>query len=181
MRVTSGSGCPTSEDGYDTGTLAGDLVALMDALGHERFAVVGHDTGLIIGYALAADHPHRVDRVALVEVPGPPGVAPAPPLFVPEPINNRLWHIPFNRVDKVPEQLVRGREHIFYGYEFAVQGGTLPDDLVDYYVRLYSDPDGLRASLALSRGTPPSTQNEQRGDPAAYDARPGDRRSGKLG
>src|SRR3954465_3269341 len=34
-------------DGYDTGTLAGDLVALMDALGHLRFAVVGHDTGLI--------------------------------------------------------------------------------------------------------------------------------------
>ena len=33
------------QDGYDTGTLAADLVALMDALGHERFAVVGHDTG----------------------------------------------------------------------------------------------------------------------------------------
>src|SRR5215213_5457395 len=33
------------QDGYDTGTLAGDLVALMDTLGHERFAVVGHDTG----------------------------------------------------------------------------------------------------------------------------------------
>jgi pimeloyl-ACP methyl ester carboxylesterase len=32
-------------DVYDAGTLAGDLVALMDALGHERFAVVGHDTG----------------------------------------------------------------------------------------------------------------------------------------
>ena len=45
------------EDGYDTGTLAGDLVALMDALGHERFAVVGHDTGFAISYALAADHP----------------------------------------------------------------------------------------------------------------------------
>jgi pimeloyl-ACP methyl ester carboxylesterase len=31
--------------GYDASTLAGDLVALMDALGHQRFAVVGHDTG----------------------------------------------------------------------------------------------------------------------------------------
>jgi pimeloyl-ACP methyl ester carboxylesterase len=41
--------------GYDAGTLAGDLVALMDALGHERFAVVGHDTGYIVSYALAAD------------------------------------------------------------------------------------------------------------------------------
>ena len=82
------------KDGYDTGTLAGDLVALMEVLGHQRFAVVGHDTGLIISYALAADHPDRVDRLVLVEDPGPPGVAPAPPLFVPEPISNRLRHIP---------------------------------------------------------------------------------------
>jgi pimeloyl-ACP methyl ester carboxylesterase len=50
-------------DRYDTGTLAGDLVALMDALGHERFAVVGHDTGYFISYALAADHPDRVARL----------------------------------------------------------------------------------------------------------------------
>ena len=94
--------------GYDTGTLAGDLVALMDALGHERFAVVGHDTGFAISYALAADHPDRVDRVALAEIPGPPGAAPSPPVFVPAPINDRLWHIPFNRVEKLPEQLVAG-------------------------------------------------------------------------
>src|ERR671921_1683044 len=67
-------------DGYDTGTLAGDLVALMDALGHQRFAVVGHDTGFAISYALAADHPDSVDRVALAEIPGPPGVSPSPPL-----------------------------------------------------------------------------------------------------
>ena len=59
--------------GYDTGTLANDLVALMDALGHERFAVVGHDTGFAIAYALAADHPDRVERVALAEIPGLPG------------------------------------------------------------------------------------------------------------
>ncbi len=71
------------QDGYDTGTLAGDLVALMDALGHERFAVVGHDTGFAISYALAADHPDRVDRVALAEIPGPPSHAASPPVFVP--------------------------------------------------------------------------------------------------
>ena len=37
-------------------------------------------------YALAADHPHRVDRVALAEIPGSPVVASSPPLFVPEPV-----------------------------------------------------------------------------------------------
>ncbi|MDQ3834946.1 MAG: alpha/beta hydrolase, partial [Actinomycetota bacterium] len=86
------------QDGYDTGTLAGDLVALMDALGHQRFAVVGHDTGFAISYALAADHPDRVERVALAELPGSPGAAPYPPVLVPGPLNDRLWHLGFNRI-----------------------------------------------------------------------------------
>jgi pimeloyl-ACP methyl ester carboxylesterase len=59
------------EDGYDTGTVAGDLVALMDALGHERFALLGFDTGFLISYALAADHPDRVDRLVVGEAPFP--------------------------------------------------------------------------------------------------------------
>ena len=96
--------------GYDTGTLAGDLVALMDALGHQRVAVVGHDTGFAISYALAADHPDRVARVALLEIPGSPGAVTPPPLFVPWPLNDRLWHLGFNRIEKLNEQLVTGRE-----------------------------------------------------------------------
>ena len=44
------------ESGYDGGTQANDMVALMDALGHQRFAMIGFDTGMPIGYALAADH-----------------------------------------------------------------------------------------------------------------------------
>ena len=69
--------------GYDTGTLAGDLIALMDALGHQRFAVVGHDTGFAISYALAADHPDRVDRAVARRDPrvagGGPLAAPVRP------------------------------------------------------------------------------------------------------
>ena len=64
QRGTGLSGKPAG--GYDTGTLAGDLVALMDVRGHRRFAVAGHDTGMWIGYALAADHPDRVARLAVV-------------------------------------------------------------------------------------------------------------------
>jgi pimeloyl-ACP methyl ester carboxylesterase len=150
-------------DGYDTGTLADDLVALMDALGHQRFAVVGHDTGFAIGYALAADHPERVERVALAEIPGPPGAAPSPPLFVPGPVNDRLWHIPFNRVDKLPEQLVAGREDVFFGYEFAIQGGKLPVEVVDYYVGLLSAPGALSGSFGWYRAFDTTVaQNEQR-------------------
>jgi pimeloyl-ACP methyl ester carboxylesterase len=154
------------EGGYDPGTLANDLVALMDALGHERFAVVGHDTGFAIGYALAADHPDRVARVALAEIPGSPGTVPSPPMFVPEPLNNRLWHIPFNRInDELTEKLVSGHEDIFFGYEFAIQGGKLPDEVIDYYVSMLSNPDSLRGSFGWYRAFDAMVaQNEQRKD-----------------
>ena len=85
------------EDGYDTGALAGDLAALLDALGHERFAVVGVDTGMAIAYALAADHPGRVVRLAVGEAPLP-GVSPPTPLILPPQVVDRLWHIPFNQL-----------------------------------------------------------------------------------
>ena len=76
------------QGGYDTGTLAGDLVALMDALGHQRFAVYGTDVGMPIAYALAADHPGRLDRLVVSEAPLP-GVSPSPPLFLPPLLNAR--------------------------------------------------------------------------------------------
>jgi pimeloyl-ACP methyl ester carboxylesterase len=149
--------------GYDTGTLATDLVKLMDALGHERFSIVGHDTGFAIGYALAADYPERVERVALAEIPGPPTSAASPPAFLPDPLNNKLWHIPFNRVETLPEQLIAGREDVFYGYEFAVQGGNVPQDAIDYYVGLVSDPDSLHGSLGWYRAFGATlAQNDER-------------------
>jgi pimeloyl-ACP methyl ester carboxylesterase len=150
---------------YDPGTLANDLVELMDALGHQRFAVVGTDTGLPIGYALAADHPDRVERVALAEVPGPPGAVPSPPFFPPPSLNNKLWHIAVNRLDEVNEQLVSGREDIYFGYEFDIQAGEnkLADDLVGYYVGLVSNPDSLHGSFAFYREWQTMMeQNEQR-------------------
>ena len=124
------------EDGYDTGTLANDLVALMDALGHQRFAMVGTDTGMLIGYALAADHPDRVDRLAVAEAPLP-GIAPVT-ATVPSRAAQRpaLAHPVQPASGEVNEKLVRGREDIFFGAEFAASAGTkkLPDDAVKYYV-----------------------------------------------
>lgn len=144
-----------TQGGYDAGTLADDLAALMTKLGHERFAVVGHDTGYIIGYALAADHRDRVDRLAVAEIPGPPGVGDDPSLWLDEPINNKVWHIPFNRVnDDLIVDMVHSNANGFYGYEFAIQAGgaTLPSYATDYYIKLYTrDKDVLRATFGFYR------------------------------
>ncbi|HEX5917888.1 MAG TPA: alpha/beta hydrolase [Nocardioides sp.] len=152
------------EDGYDSETLASDLAALMQQLGHSRFAVVGHDTGLVISYALAADYPDRVDRVALAEVPGPPTPDHSPPLFAPREINNKLWHIAFNRAGDIAEQLVQGREAIFFGYEFAIQGGQVPQEAIDYYVQILSAPGVLSGSFGFYRSWDETmAQNGERG------------------
>ena len=91
------------------------------------------------------------------------GAAPSPPLFVPGPVNDRLWHIPFSRVEKIPEQLVTGREDAFFGYEVAIQGGALPDEVIAYYVRMLSDSDALRGSFGFYRAFDATVaQNEQR-------------------
>src|SRR5690348_15173853 len=152
-------------DGYDTATLASDLVALMDALGHSRFALYGTDVGMPIAYALAADHRDRADRLAVSEAPLP-GISPSPPLFLPPPLNARLWHLAFNQLPKINEQLVTGREDIFFGAEFDASAGThkLPDYAVTYYIdTLAADPDHLRGSFGFYRAIPAiSAQNEQR-------------------
>jgi pimeloyl-ACP methyl ester carboxylesterase len=152
------------EAGYDAGTLANDLGGLMDALGHERFSIVGVDTGMLIGYAVAADHPERVARVALGEAPLP-GISNPSPLVLPEQIKARLWHIPFNQQEKVNEQLVTGREAIFFGAEFNASAGTnkLSDETVEYYVEGLSDPDALHGSFQLYRAFGATTaQNQER-------------------
>jgi pimeloyl-ACP methyl ester carboxylesterase len=153
------------EEGYDTATLANDLVGLMDALGHEQFAVVGVDTGMLIGYALAADHPDRVVRLAVGEAPLP-GISPPNPLVLPDQVVDRLWHIPFNQLKVTNEKLVQGREDIFFGAEFSASAGThkLPDSVVQYYIEgLASSPEALHASFQLYRAFgATAAQNEER-------------------
>jgi pimeloyl-ACP methyl ester carboxylesterase len=153
------------EEGYDTGTLANDLAGLMDALGHERFAVVGVDTGMLIGYALAADHPDRVVRLAVGEAPLP-AITPPNPLILPDQVVDRLWHIPFNQLKETNEKLVRGREDIFFGAEFSASAGTnkLPGYAVRYYVdRLASSLEALHGSFQLYRAFgATATQNQER-------------------
>jgi len=153
------------QHGYDTATLASDLVALMDVLGHSRFALYGTDVGMPIAYALAADHRNRVDRLVVSEAPLP-GISPSPPLFLPPQLNERLWHLAFNQLPEINEQLVTGRADVFFGAEFDASAGTnkLPRDTVRYYIdTLAADPEHLRGSFGFYRALPTSiAQNEQR-------------------
>ena len=53
---------------YSKREMGRDVVAVMEALGHVRFSVVGHDRGARVGYRLALDQPGRVERLALLDI-----------------------------------------------------------------------------------------------------------------
>jgi pimeloyl-ACP methyl ester carboxylesterase len=153
--------------GYDTANLARDLAALMTKLGHRRFAVVGHDTGMVISYALAADFRDRVARLAVAEVPGPPTLKGSPPAFIDDAHNEKLWHISFNRVnDPLILDMVGSNADAYYRYEYRIQGGgtTPPEKAIKYYIGLYTENrTALRASFGFYRAwDSTTTQNGAR-------------------
>lgn len=53
-------------EGFSKREMARELVDLMSTLGHDRFAIVGHDRGARVAYRLALDHPERVTHVAVL-------------------------------------------------------------------------------------------------------------------
>jgi pimeloyl-ACP methyl ester carboxylesterase len=52
---------------YSKRAMAGDMAALMGALGHERFTVAGHDRGAYVAFRLALDHPAAVERLVVMD------------------------------------------------------------------------------------------------------------------
>jgi haloacetate dehalogenase len=52
---------------YSKRAMAGDVVGLMDALGHNTFAVAGHDRGTYVAYRTALDHPDRVTKLVVMD------------------------------------------------------------------------------------------------------------------
>ena len=87
-------------------------------------------------------------------------MTPSPPLIGSSQANDQLWHIPFNRLEKLNEQLVKGREDVYFGAK--LQG--LPNDTIRYYVdMLRSDPNALRGSFGQYRAFDATiAQNQQR-------------------
>lgn len=70
LRGYGASGKPAEMDGtvYAKRTMAADVVALARALGHERFALAGHDRGALVAFRAALDHPGTVTHLACLDV-----------------------------------------------------------------------------------------------------------------
>lgn len=69
LRGYGKSDVPAGRDAYALDTLAADIVGLADALGAPTFALVGHDWGGIVAWAVAARHPERLSRLIILNAP----------------------------------------------------------------------------------------------------------------
>lgn len=143
------------DKGYDADSLADDMFALMDVLGHEQVTYMGHDFGVMVGYAMASNQPRRVRRLIVGEGMIP-GVMPSPPL-IPEarPMSDFLWHFNFNRAYDINERLVEGREALYFGYQFESKCAA-PDSMAQYARDFYIEmirrvPGTLKASFEYYR------------------------------
>lgn len=128
--------------GYDLKTVAAEMHGFAEAVGllsEGGFDLAGHDIGTWISYAYAADWPGDVKRLALFDG-AIPGVTPPPPAGIPTAEQNiKTWHFAFNRLDDLPELLLRGREREFLTWFFttkAVRPWTIGPADLDEYVRI---------------------------------------------
>jgi pimeloyl-ACP methyl ester carboxylesterase len=137
-------------DGYDADNLGDDLHALLtDELQLDEYAAVGHDWGAVAAYALAAQYPDAVTRLAIYEMVIP-GVGMMEQAIVPQPGGQYLWHMGWQSVPDIPEMLIRNnlRE---YMQMFFTNYASIPDAVdqasLDHYVSLYSEAGALRAFM----------------------------------
>jgi pimeloyl-ACP methyl ester carboxylesterase len=122
---------------------ATSIHSLVRKLGIEKARVVGHDIGLMVAYAYAAQFPSEVEKLAVMDafLPGVEGW---------EPIYNSpsIWHFRFN--GPKPEALVAGREQIYFSFFWddlaADKNRSLPEADRKAYIDAYSRPGRMRAA-----------------------------------
>jgi pimeloyl-ACP methyl ester carboxylesterase len=131
--------------GMDMKTAAIRIHALARSLGVEKARVVGHDIGLMVAYAYAAQFPAEVEKLVVMDA-FLPGVGDWGNVYN----NPGLWHFRFNGA--TPELLVQGRERMYFEYywnEFAAdKTRSLPEADRKAYAAAYARAGRMSAGWA---------------------------------
>ena len=136
------------ESGYDKKSMARDIHALASSLGVRRASVAGHDIGLMVAYAYAAQYPSEVERIALLDA-FLPGIGDWKNVW----LMRDLWH--FHFYGETPLALVAGRERIYFEHfwnDFAAdRTRSVPESDRQFYAAEYARPGGMRAGFEYFR------------------------------
>src|SRR5437016_5703166 len=124
---------------------------LVRSLKIEKTRVVGHDIGLMVAYAYAAQFPNETEKLAVMDafLPGVEGweaIYDAP----------NVWHFRFN--GEYPEKLVQGRERTYFEYFWNVfaadETHSIPEAERKAYTAAYARPGRMRAAWAYFASWP---------------------------
>jgi pimeloyl-ACP methyl ester carboxylesterase len=144
------------KDGLDMKTAAIRIHALAKWLGIEKARVVGHDIGLMVAYAYAAQFPAEVEKLVVMDA-FLPGVAGWEDVYD----NPSMWHFRFN--GPTPEALVRGREKTYFEYFWndlaADKTHSVPAADRATYIAAYARPGRMHAGWAYFAAWPQTAKD----------------------
>jgi pimeloyl-ACP methyl ester carboxylesterase len=143
-------------NGLDMKSAAIRIHGLARRLGAEKARVVGHDIGLMVAYAYAAEFPAETEKLVVMDafLPGVEGW---------EPIYNSpaYWHFRFH--GPTPEALVKGRERTYFEYFWndlaADRNRSLPEADREAYIAAYARPGRMRAAWAYFESFPQTAKD----------------------
>jgi pimeloyl-ACP methyl ester carboxylesterase len=145
MRGLGDSSRPS--DGYDKKTIAGDIHELVKSLGYQKIHLVGHDIGLMVAYAYAAQYPNEVEKLVLLEAPIP-GIGDIWQKIYTTP---GLWHFHFV-FSPIALELVRERERLFlehFWQTLSPHPETFSEADRRLYATAYAQEGAMRAAFEM--------------------------------
>ena len=138
---------PAGIAAYRLDTLADDVFGLADALGRDRFAVVGHDWGGVVAWHLASRNPERVTRAAMLNAPHPATLRRYARTHLQQVLRSR--YVAYFQLPFLPELGLRASG--FWGLRRALRRtsrpGTFTDEDFRHYGEAWARPGALTAML----------------------------------
>lgn len=154
LRGMGGSGKPIG--GYDKKTMATDVLALVEQLGHSKINIAGNDIGSMVAYSFAANFPEATSKLVMMDAPHPFEVFTQIPVLPPPgayDLDNAAralhpWWFAFNQIPNLSEELFEGRYHLVQDWIFdymAVNKAAITSHDRAVYASAYNSRDAIRA------------------------------------
>jgi len=138
---------PKGVKAFSMDELVKDVIGLIDALGYEKVNLVGHDWGAAVAWVLANQHPERLHRLGILNVPHPVVMK----RFLQRDLEQlrRSWYIFFFQLPWLPEAGMRADN--WRGAVRALRGSglihTFTNEDIEKYKEAWSQPDAMTAML----------------------------------
>jgi epoxide hydrolase 4 len=138
---------PRELQAYRLNHVVADVLGLIQASGREKASLVGHDWGGAVAWGLAALHPGRLERLAVLNIPYPAGLAGQ--LFLHPDQFLRSAYVSFFQLPWLPEAMLRNEDWrmVVQGLEATSRPGTFSEDDFEHYRQAWWREGAMRAML----------------------------------